>query len=62
MYFFFPFYTLKFHLPNILHLMKDREKARAHMIKTYRDVMTSAYSLRQYERFFRLLLAKVIGR
>ena len=40
----------------ILHLMKDREKARAHMIKTYRDVMTSAYSLRQYERFFRLLL------
>ena len=40
----------------ILQLMKDREKARAHMIKTYRDVMTSAYSLRQYERFFRLLL------
>lgn len=40
----------------ILMLMNDPEKARAHMIQTYRNIMTSEFSLRQYGRFFRLLL------
>ena len=43
-------------LQAVLILLNDPEKARAHMIRTYRDIITSTFSLAQYERFFRLLL------
>ena len=43
-------------LKAVLTMMNDPEKARAHMIQTYRDIITSEFSLGQYGRFFRILL------
>lgn len=43
-------------LQAVIALMADPEKARAHMIQTYRNIMTSPFSLGQYAQFFQLLL------
>ena len=40
----------------IVRMMKDREIARNYMLQTYRDVITSEFSLSQYGKFLKVLL------